>query len=329
MSKANTALVSIIIPAFNRATLIGETLDSILAQTYTNWECIIVDDGSTDNTVETIEMYCKKDKRLQLVRRNREPKGAPTCRNIGLSNAKGEYINFFDSDDIMHKDFLSIKLQAIKDYNVDFVVCQASMFFGSFNDSTQSCKESIHPIESKQPFVDHLTGKITFYTPGPLWKRKLLTNNLFEETDKLFQEWSAYNKILIENINYKAINIPLFHYRQHDNSIKKNLNDFSNDRIFNLIQIRKRNFLLAKSKFHINKQVSHFFLNDARALLLLSSQRKNIPLQLKILIFIALIAKNNKRILPTFIKFIIGSFTITFFNKGYKLLTIKPCETSD
>ena len=81
-------LVSIIIPTFNRAHLIGETLDSILAQTYTHWECLITDDGSTDNSIEIIQEYVTKDTRFKLFTRpaNR-PKGANACRNIGLEKA--------------------------------------------------------------------------------------------------------------------------------------------------------------------------------------------------------------------------------------------------
>src|SRR5690554_6036808 len=98
MSIEDQPLVSIIIPVFNRANLIGETLDSVLTQCYSNWECIVIDDGSTDHTIEIINGFCIKDYRFKLFIRNREPKGAPTCRNIGLSIANGQYINFFDSD---------------------------------------------------------------------------------------------------------------------------------------------------------------------------------------------------------------------------------------
>ena len=77
-------LVSIIIPTYNREHLIGETLNSIIAQTHTNWECIVVDDGSTDNTEEVLKNYKEKDKRFIFLKRpDNLPKGANTCRNIG------------------------------------------------------------------------------------------------------------------------------------------------------------------------------------------------------------------------------------------------------
>ncbi|MCM2302197.1 MAG: glycosyltransferase, partial [Flavobacteriaceae bacterium] len=90
-------LVSIIIPTFNRAHLIGETLDSILAQTYTNWECIVVDDGSSDNTHIVVGQYVAKDSRIKYVHRPEHMlKGPSSCRNYGFELSKGEYINWFD-----------------------------------------------------------------------------------------------------------------------------------------------------------------------------------------------------------------------------------------
>ena len=104
-------LVSIIIPTFNRSQLICETLDSVLAQTYENWECIIVDDGSTDDTKTVVSEYVKKDSRFQFHHRpiNR-PKGGNAARNFGYENSKGEYINWIDDDDIMLEDFIKIKI---------------------------------------------------------------------------------------------------------------------------------------------------------------------------------------------------------------------------
>ena len=101
----NKPLVSIIIPNYNRAHLIGETLDSVLIQTYKNWECIIVDDGSTDNSKEVIQEYVDKDKRFQIYDRPVDrPKGANACRNYGYELSKGEFINWLDSDDLFSND---------------------------------------------------------------------------------------------------------------------------------------------------------------------------------------------------------------------------------
>jgi glycosyltransferase involved in cell wall biosynthesis len=99
--KDYNPLISIIIPTFNREKLIAKTLDSVLIQTYHNWECIIVDDGSSDNSYTIIDKYLNKDNRFHFTKRNREPKGASTCRNIGTNMASGEYLIFLDSDDVL------------------------------------------------------------------------------------------------------------------------------------------------------------------------------------------------------------------------------------
>src|SRR5690554_1580908 len=119
----NLPLVSIIIPTFNRAHLIGETLDSVLAQTYHNWECIVVDDGSTDNTDEVMAEYMARDARFQYHHRpeDRLP-GGNAARNYGFEVSKGEYIQWFDDDDVMKAKFLEIKINKFTQQN-QFVIC--------------------------------------------------------------------------------------------------------------------------------------------------------------------------------------------------------------
>lgn len=121
--------VSIIIPNYNRANLIGETLDSIVGQTYENWECIIVDDGSIDNSIEVISKYVEKDNRFLLFQRPTDySKGANACRNIGMQKSKGDYIIFFDSDDLMMKNHVEAKLHFMTTQNLDYAVFKSKNF---------------------------------------------------------------------------------------------------------------------------------------------------------------------------------------------------------
>jgi glycosyltransferase involved in cell wall biosynthesis len=101
MKNSNNPKVSIIMATYNRAHFIVETLVSIQNQTFLDWECIIVDDGGTDNTKEVIKPIIEEDKRFLYVQRDDiYQKGLPGCRNNGLDIAKGDYIIFFDDDDI-------------------------------------------------------------------------------------------------------------------------------------------------------------------------------------------------------------------------------------
>jgi glycosyltransferase involved in cell wall biosynthesis len=123
-------LVSVIIPTYNRAHLIGETLDSVLAQTYGNWECIVVDDCSTDNTKAILKNYLVKDWRFKYYHRPKSlEKGANACRNYGVENCNGHFVMFLDSDDILFKSCLESRL-AFSNANIgfDFYIYQSILF---------------------------------------------------------------------------------------------------------------------------------------------------------------------------------------------------------
>lgn len=100
-------LVSIIMPAYNAENYIKEAIDSVIAQTYKKWELLVVNDGSTDRTVEIVKEYCEKDKRITLLH-NIQHIGMPSApRNLGIQTAQGRFIAFLDSDDL----WISTKLE--------------------------------------------------------------------------------------------------------------------------------------------------------------------------------------------------------------------------
>ena len=113
--------VSIIMATFNRAHFIVETLKSIQDQTYKYWECLIIDDGGTDNTVDVISPILIKDKRFKYYKRPQfHKKGLPGCRNYGIELAKGHFIIFFDDDDIVHPQNLEFCVSDLKNTTFDF-----------------------------------------------------------------------------------------------------------------------------------------------------------------------------------------------------------------
>ncbi|UXX81111.1 glycosyltransferase [Reichenbachiella carrageenanivorans] len=120
-------LVSIIIPSFNREALIAETLQSVLDQTYPTWECLIVDDGSIDGTKAVAQSFIEKDARFKWLERHREPKGAPTCRNIGIEKSKGEYVIFLDSDDLLYPHCIEKRTLIINKEFPDVLVSQGDI----------------------------------------------------------------------------------------------------------------------------------------------------------------------------------------------------------
>ena len=105
-------LVSIVTPVYNGAKYVCETIDSVLRQTYANWEMIVVDDGSKDNSAEIINEYVRRDKRIVLLRQANG--GSASARNNGIRNAKGQYIALLDADDLWEPDFLESQLALMK-----------------------------------------------------------------------------------------------------------------------------------------------------------------------------------------------------------------------
>ncbi|WP_051878185.1 glycosyltransferase family 2 protein [Chryseobacterium sp. FH1] len=171
-------LVSIVIPNYNRESLIGGTLDSIIGQTYVNWECLIVDDGSTDNSVAVIHTYLEKDPRFKLFQRPAQyPKGANACRNIGMSKSEGDYIIYFDSDDLMTTDHLEKKLNFVVRADLDYAVFK-SKHFGQPSDEDEYIDYSYY--QTYEFTADnYLTNKMRFFTNDLIVKSALAKESPF------------------------------------------------------------------------------------------------------------------------------------------------------
>lgn len=209
-------LVSIVIPTYNRAHLIGETLDGVLSQTYKNWECLIVDDGSSDGTFELLQTYCNADNRFKYLRRpENKKKGANSCRNEGFRLSKGEYIQWFDDDDIMLPEFITLKINSFNSCT-KFVICNG--FYADANLNKL--------VITKMDCDTNLFEGIIFWSnqvmnPSIIFKKSFLTNKtLFLEELAKSQEFEFFSRLFF-NINqedYVIIKEPLFLYRQHHTS---------------------------------------------------------------------------------------------------------------
>lgn len=114
-------LVSIITPCYNGAKYISETIDSVIAQTYTEWEMIIVDDGSKDNSAQIISGYAAKDSRIRLI--SQENAGSAAARNNGIRNASGQYIALLDADDLWLPEFLEKQIAFMREKDAVCVCC--------------------------------------------------------------------------------------------------------------------------------------------------------------------------------------------------------------
>lgn len=212
------SLISIIIPTYNRAHLLGETLESILDQTYPNWECIVVDDGSLDYTKELMEFYCDKDCRMKFYERPIDrPKGANACRNYGLEMSKGEFINWFDSDDLMKDENLDLKMTAF-DEETDMVIGN------SLNFDEQGNLSRPFPLnyEAAPTAENFIGGVIGWITNDALIRRSVVTIK-FNESLQSGQEYNFFSRLLYETTRVKYIRKDVAKRRVHLISIQQKL----------------------------------------------------------------------------------------------------------
>lgn len=248
-------LVSIIIPIFNRAHLIGETLDSILVQTYENWECIIVDDSSTDNTDEVVSDYIKKDSRFQYHHRPKHLlKGGNAARNYGFEVSSGEYIQWFDSDDLMHSDKIEIKIEKILSANVDFVISKTQNFD----------KKGFEPPyeysieENGFNLFLFLIRHIHWYTYDCLIKRSLASQTNYLEKMRSWQDYYYFSKMLSFSTNGVFIDQVLTFRRIHENSIQDNLHKSNIEFHKNLLFAKFYTYKDVKHKLELHQQKQYF-----------------------------------------------------------------------
>lgn len=255
MSKIKSAYqqgkVSIIIPMYNRASLLPETLDSILAQTYINWECILVDDGSTDDTLVVAKKYVQKDSRIKMYTRpSNIPKGANGCRNFGFSLSDGEFIQWFDSDDIMHKDLLNTGVSLLNS-DIDLIVTRSKIFKENILESNDDemnnntiKKDSIHRI---------LTGEDMFLTSQVILKKDFLLscNQLFDDQLQRNQETEFFIRLLLHDVRIKKNYLPLVFIRGHINSISGKFSNASETQKLQLNYPAYYKIYFNCKKFHV------------------------------------------------------------------------------
>lgn len=312
----NFPLVSIIIPTHNRAHLIGETLDSIVAQTYTNWECIVVDDGSTDSTDELIGGYVERDSRFYYYKRpSNKIKGGNSCRNYGFELSKGKYVKWFDSDDLMSPNLLQIQLDSFANI-IDVSVCKLE-YYDIDNDEFIKTNN----IFSNKLIDDYLVGNVSFYISGPLWKRSLLEKQvyLFDESITNLDDWDFNLRMLYQEPVIAFINEPLIQYRMHKASLSQEINKLNFNEVQSEFRAREKHLLLINQNKMSNPDVLKKFIKNRykyffrEALILEHAKRLYFLRKL-------LLSEFYLNDIYGLLKTIMGFLVFFVFKKGYVLL---------
>lgn len=211
--------VSIIMATYNRAHLIEETLHSIFCQSYPHWECLIIDDGSTDDTDTVLQPYLEKEPRIKYYQRQENHQnGLPGCRNYGLELATGTYVIFFDDDDIVHPDNLLHCVATLEQSSYDFCRYIRDVFHGNFNVTFNR-----EPVTStfeitKNDLYEIISGALPFNSCAVMWKKELFKSDIFKEDLMYAEEWELYTRIIANGAEGVSLNKTLFYGRKHSNS---------------------------------------------------------------------------------------------------------------
>lgn len=201
------AVVSIITPSYNRADMVRETAESILAQTYPHWEWMIVDDGSTDDSWAVLTSIARTDARIRLLRRDRGPKGACTCRNIGVMQSTGSHLLFLDTDDILSPHCLERRvIAATARPDCDFVIFPMLMFRMRVDDMNL-----LWNVDSDADDLERiLCGDAICQGTGTLWRKESFVRvGLWDESLLLWQDVELHLRSLLMGMTYaKRMDLP-------------------------------------------------------------------------------------------------------------------------
>lgn len=279
-------LVSVVIPAFNSGKFIREAIDSVLAQTYKNYEIIVVDDGSTDNTKEILQPYIKKGQIKYIYQTNQRQAAA---RNNGIRRSKGELIAFLDSDDLWLPKKLESQLPFFQESSIGLVYSGLSIF----DEDNNTLEETDFTRYRKGRIFDDLLASNFIPTSTVMIRRSCIDKAGFFRDYKLGQDWDLWLRISAGfKIDY--VDQILTRYRSHhdnvskkDPKVKLNIDIKILKRIFTDFRvsrkIRKKVLSEIKSVYFFNLGYSYRKHNKVYALYcyLMSRFHKADPIQIK------------------------------------------------
>lgn len=204
METQKTTVVSIIVPIYNKEKYLTECVDSILQQTFKDFELILVDDGSKDSSWSIINEYAEKDKRVIPI--HQENEGVSVARNTGLDNAHGKWICFVDADDYLPKDGIQILVEHAENSNADIINANATRIEGNLQSKIFNFKNEV--------IKDNIYSRLVHFAPwAQLFKRSIIETNHLR---------------YVKGLAYSEDNVFILHYSLYATSI-----EFVNDSVYN------------------------------------------------------------------------------------------------
>ena len=209
----SSPVISIITPVYNSGKYVDATINSVLCQTYQNWELLLVDDCSTDNSFEIISNYAQLDARIRVFRNISNSKAYET-RNCALRNAKGSFIAFLDSDDIWHPSKLQVQLEFMKTNNYSFTYTAFARFVGS-PIITDKIIDVVHKVS-----YNYLLGNSVIATSSVMIDKNI--TGYFEMQNVYYDDFVLWLELLKKVPHAYCLNEVFLYYRISVNSLSNN-----------------------------------------------------------------------------------------------------------
>ncbi|MBE6024728.1 MAG: glycosyltransferase [Cellulosilyticum sp.] len=211
-------MISVIVPVYNVEKYLDRCVESILAQTFNEYELILVDDGSTDGSGVICDRYAELDNRIRVI--HKENGGLSDARNVGTENAKGEYVTYIDSDDCVHNQYLELLHYSITKYNADISLCNLKLFYEGDDidltgpvDSINTCYEAQEALNLMLSGAIHGSSACGMLIPMDLARNTLFPINKYHEDD-----YTSF-KYYLGSEKVANVDACLYFYLQRRNSI--------------------------------------------------------------------------------------------------------------
>lgn len=261
----NDALISIILPIYNVEKYLEKCIQSVIAQTYSNIEIILVNDGSKDNSLEICNQYAERDNRIVVL--DKKNGGLSDARNAGAKIAKGEYFVFIDSDDYIHHQMIELLYKGIVEKNAELAICDLQYVYEGKQVERENEKidiskeiENITCFDRKKAIENILSENFIVYTVA--WN-KIYHRKLFNQIEYPFgkiheDEFTTYRLLYCaERIAY--IHQPLYYYVQRQNSIMSE--NFSEKRFHKVEAHKQRADFLIEHGLYESRAVKLYFFS--------------------------------------------------------------------
>ena len=218
----NLGLISVIIPVYNSEKYLKKCVDSVLCQTYTNYEILLIDDGSKDNSFAMCNEYKEQNSKVRVF--HKENGGASSARNVGIKEAKGKYIYFLDSDDWLREDALQKLIVTAHNEGADLVFCEAKAIDDINNKEYHGNYEykSKYETDSASVIMEKMMRQKEFHVA--IWML-LIDKRIFDDNNLLFKEGIMYEDMIISYQFYclakraAHVNEQLYFRRYRENSV--------------------------------------------------------------------------------------------------------------